>query len=413
MGPTLISDKSFLQSITVDESVWLDNFYLNIICPIFFSETLADLSKNVRSGRTPEQEVRIVSNKTPEMSIAVNAFHKDLCIANLGGYSITMDRRPLVPGGKPVESKDEKGVVFESPQEQLAFSRWQEEKFLDLERDYAKKWRDETEKIDYNKFLKICDQYRIEIPKCKSLEEAKCKAELLLNKYSSPMNFMKFVFTALDIPPQMFMQTYHEWGNLGCPSLNRFAPYAYYVLTIELFFHIAINSGFISGERKSNKIDISYLYYLPFCNLFVSTDKLHKRCAPLFMTENQEFLWGPDMKQDLKKIDLHYNELPDAVKEQGLHSFASQPPMEGDFLVSKIWDKYLPSWRNKRSIPQENLAKLQNSELHAKMKGLANAEELPPEKVDFLPDEADLMVIKRNISRKKGKWHQIGKHIIE
>ncbi len=155
MGPTLISDKSFLQSITVDESVWLDNFYLNIICPIFFSETLADLSKNVRSGRTPEQEVRIVSNKTPEMSIAVNAFHKDLCIANLGGYSITMDRRPLVPGGKPVESKDEKGVVFESPQEQLAFSRWQEEKFLDLERDYAKKWRDETEKIDYNKFLKI------------------------------------------------------------------------------------------------------------------------------------------------------------------------------------------------------------------------------------------------------------------
>jgi len=109
MGPILIFDKSFLQSLSIDESVWLDNFFISNICPIFFSETLADLEKSVRKGRTPEQEVRIISNKTPEMSIAINTFHQDLCFANLNGYEVKMDRRPILSGGKAVQSENKKG----------------------------------------------------------------------------------------------------------------------------------------------------------------------------------------------------------------------------------------------------------------------------------------------------------------
>lgn len=45
VGPILIFDKSTLQSLNVDESVWLDAFYLPNITPLFFIETLADLEK--------------------------------------------------------------------------------------------------------------------------------------------------------------------------------------------------------------------------------------------------------------------------------------------------------------------------------------------------------------------------------
>jgi hypothetical protein len=55
LGPILIFDKSFLQSLNVDEAVWLDNFFLTVITPLFFVETLADLEKEVHRGRTPEQ----------------------------------------------------------------------------------------------------------------------------------------------------------------------------------------------------------------------------------------------------------------------------------------------------------------------------------------------------------------------
>jgi hypothetical protein len=54
LGPILIFDKSFLQSLNVDEAVWLDNFFLTVITPLFFVETLADLEKEFHRGRTPE-----------------------------------------------------------------------------------------------------------------------------------------------------------------------------------------------------------------------------------------------------------------------------------------------------------------------------------------------------------------------
>ncbi len=60
MGPIVLFDKSFLQSLSLNESVFFDHFFLPVICPIFYVETLADLDKTVREGRTPEQEVGII-----------------------------------------------------------------------------------------------------------------------------------------------------------------------------------------------------------------------------------------------------------------------------------------------------------------------------------------------------------------
>jgi hypothetical protein len=68
MGPNTIFDKSFLQGLKVDESVWFDQHYTAIITPLFFVETLADLEKAVGEGHSPEDEVGHIANKTPEQS---------------------------------------------------------------------------------------------------------------------------------------------------------------------------------------------------------------------------------------------------------------------------------------------------------------------------------------------------------
>ena len=52
MGPILIFDKSTLQGLNPDEAVWLDNFFISNITPLFYTETLADLTKEMRNGRT-------------------------------------------------------------------------------------------------------------------------------------------------------------------------------------------------------------------------------------------------------------------------------------------------------------------------------------------------------------------------
>ncbi len=50
MGPSALFDKSFLQSLSVDESVWFDHFFSANISPLFYIETLADLDKEMSRG---------------------------------------------------------------------------------------------------------------------------------------------------------------------------------------------------------------------------------------------------------------------------------------------------------------------------------------------------------------------------
>src|SRR6266404_351017 len=65
-GLHLIFDKSAIQSFSVDETNWLDHFYTTVITPLFYAEVLADLEKQVSTGKTPEQVVGALAHKTPD-----------------------------------------------------------------------------------------------------------------------------------------------------------------------------------------------------------------------------------------------------------------------------------------------------------------------------------------------------------
>ena len=85
MGPITLFDKSFLQALSTDEAVWFDNFFYPVIAPLFYIETLADLWKKPREGKTAEQEVGIIAAKTPQMRGGPCYFHHQLCINDLLG----------------------------------------------------------------------------------------------------------------------------------------------------------------------------------------------------------------------------------------------------------------------------------------------------------------------------------------
>jgi hypothetical protein len=92
-------------------------------------------------------------------------------------------------------------------------------------------------------------------------------------------------------------------------------------------------------------MDIAYLFYLPFCQVFISGDRLHRRCAPLFMREDQEFVWGLDLKADLGRMNAHYLALPESERARGVMKFAKGPPKTGDFLTARIYDRFGDHWR--------------------------------------------------------------------
>jgi hypothetical protein len=77
-GPHLIFDKSALEALAPDEAVWLDQFFLSNITPLFFIETLADLEKEMRKGRRPEAVVGSLAEKTPDMQSTASVHHSRL-----------------------------------------------------------------------------------------------------------------------------------------------------------------------------------------------------------------------------------------------------------------------------------------------------------------------------------------------
>src|SRR5207302_5301244 len=123
-------------------SLFFDKFFLSVLCPIFHVETLADLAKAEREGRTPEQEVGFIADKTPELNVGICAGHQMICLNSFLGDEMPMDGRVPKAMGREVRVHGQRGVVYEPSAEEQAYSRWQERRFLEVERRFAKSWRD-------------------------------------------------------------------------------------------------------------------------------------------------------------------------------------------------------------------------------------------------------------------------------
>jgi hypothetical protein len=89
MGPVVIFDKSALQALSMDESVWLGAFFSANIVPLFYVETLADLAKDLGADKSAEDLVGLLADKTPSDAYP-NVHHRELLLAELAGIEIPM-----------------------------------------------------------------------------------------------------------------------------------------------------------------------------------------------------------------------------------------------------------------------------------------------------------------------------------
>jgi hypothetical protein len=413
MGPIALFDKSFLQSLSVDESVWFDHFLYPTISPLFYVETLADLTKSTGpSGRTAEDEVRIIANKTPVLSGGPCVHHKELCLQNLMGRPVPMNGQIPMAGGRPVRAPDGKrGVVFDEAPEAQAFTRWQHSEFREIERRFAASWRHMLTTLDLPAVADRMRKLGISSKDCKSVEEAHAIAVGLVHQREKPFEQMALLFAFLDVPAHMQRPIIERWGIDQFRPLADYAPYAAHVLVVELFFQIALAANLISAERASNRVDIAYLCYLPFCMIFVSGDKLHRKCAPVFLRKDQEFVWGPDLKAELGRVDKVFSELPPEQLERGLMRFAPVPIGGPSDLLIGLWDRHTPGWRrkidNKATVPMEPEAE---KRLVERLKQFTSGP-TDDSAITADADELDQMAIQRFVPKQKGKWWLLPKDL--
>jgi hypothetical protein len=412
MAPNTLFDKSFLQSLSVDESVWFDHFLSPVVCPLFFVETLADLSKTSLSGkRTAEAEVRVIADKTPVLTGTPCAHHAQLCISNLLGREIPMNGRIPVAGGKTVRAQSGKtGVVFSAAPEAEAFSRWQREEFGDVERLFATQWRDMLSKLDLPRVAEGMRKLGVSSKSCKTMQQAYDIAEAVIQSREDPFDQAALLFSFVSVPQPVQVAILKRWSIDSYRPLSKFAPFAAHVLKVELFFQIALAANLISTERASNRVDVAYLCYLPFCNIFVSGDKLHRACSEVFLRKDQDFVWGADLKLELGRQNAEFSNKPSAEKEKGLMQFAPSPIETSDGLLVGLWDKHMPGWRN-RNDNQINLSAEAERKLVAQLKELKHAPQVGEVEDDELVGGVEEISIERRVPKRKGNWWLLPKDL--
>jgi len=381
----------------------LDNFYRSNITPLFFVECLADLEKAIRSNSTPEQLVGSLATRTPESQSYPNVHHATILRAELAGrFDLkTVHGRVMLAGGRHVQLGDKKGVVFERSSEAEAVSRWGKREFLELERNIARQWRRALTNIDLNAMTQSVMDSLGPWRRPKSLQDARMMADTIFDNIDSEW-LIRFGLKVLGAP-ETVEHVVNTWVHKRRPPLRDHLPYFAFMLSINIFFCLVLPTQLLSKVKPSHMIDLAYLYYLPFCSVFTSKDNFHADIVPLFLSSEQTFVNGTQLKEDLRRLVAHYETLPEDVLKTGLIHFAAYPPDDTGFLVTRLWDKYLPGWRAARDKPKPVRDPEEEKRLVEEINRQTDSPELQPSDEHDI-DKMDYATVRRTVYPKKGRW---------
>jgi hypothetical protein len=405
-GPSLIFDKSSLESLNLDKAVLMNNFYMSTITPLFFVECLADLEKTIRSKSTPEQLVGSLADRTPEAQSSPNVHHTTILKAELSRQFdlSTVYGRVVLAGGEPAQLGDKKGFVFRRSPEAEALERWTKREFLEVERNIAKEWRRSMVKTVMGELRR----WR----KPKTLGDAKHIADTIIDAMD-PEWLLRFDLDLLGVPKATDW-VIQDWIARRRPPLRQHMPYFIFMLTINIFFCLVLPTQLLRNVKPSHHVDLAYLYYLPFCAVFTSKDSFQAQIVPLFLSPMQDFVNGIEFKEDLKKLNALYSALPDEVLRTGLINFAAIPPEDTGFFVTRMWDKYLPLWRAIKVQTEQGRERDPEEEkrLLEEIKQLSESPDLQTHDEHNI-DRVNYVELERSVHLKKGKWLRFSEEQIQ
>jgi len=373
MGPTIILDKSSLQSLSQSEINFLFKHYYVVVTPILIIEILGDL---VKKG-SKENEVKQLANKLLSHDSQINTYYKPIVISSFRGQKISMDGRAIINGGIPIYAKNgTQGIFFEEPAETIALRNWQRGIFTSIEETLAQRWRETTRTLDLEDYKQKHKELIRNMPMIKNFGELALFVEDHVSD-SEPdiqLSYINYLMGELSFSQRLKDTIYERWLKEKTHLFSNFAPYAFYCFKANMIFYFGIFSDLIS-TKATNKIDLEYLYYLPFCQVFSSGDKLHKNICRLLMRRNQDFVGRDKLKSDLKWLSEEWDSLDEDQKIQRKNDYGNYPPNNHKSITSQLWEKHMKPWKPGMGNLLAKMTKVKQQRLVEHIKPLINAVE--------------------------------------
>ncbi|HPO15861.1 MAG TPA: SEC-C domain-containing protein [Candidatus Hydrogenedentes bacterium] len=380
-GPCIILDKSAFQSLKKSESFILHKYFFVNVPPVLVLEIIGDLKK-LSLKKDPHKMVSEYAGKLLLSNGFVNTHFTQLLTSSLKGEPVFMDGRPLIGMGRSsyVEGQG-KGVVIDCSPELEAVNRWKDGNFLKSEEILAERWRNITQGINLEYLRQKLRAKALRIPRVEIPEELIEMVDDFLSNISNPIGELYWLFLELGVAPNTIERASLRWQNCGYTNLVSFAPYAHHCVRVSLFFYMGLfhNCPF-TGTRATNKIDLEYLYYLPFCNVFASGDNFHVRICRVFLRKDQSFVGRDDLKRDLAAIDSLWVKFTPNQK-----AYIWPPEREGS-IVLDLWKKHVAPVRSDDQNLAFLMSKEKQEEILSRLKLIkATAQQNASSQYDFSP----------------------------
>jgi len=343
----ILLDKSSFQALSRDEIGFLAKHYSLVIPPILIIEIAADLSKRVAGDTSLSKgQVVMLSKKLLECQSPINIDHRLACEHNLLGQAVLMDGRPLVGNARRVKAKDGTwGIFIDEDPLWKDIRRWSNSDFTQDEHTTAENWRDLTRGLDLEGLRNRFVPSLLKVKDFMSLRQLGQLFDIRLEE-KDPSLEMGLIETALMLVranQETRNSVFQKWHDRGLPSVKQFSPYAHYCARTLMLFTGALGCDSITPKR-TNYVDLFYLYYLPFCMVFSSRDAFQSEFSKHLMRDDQTFIHGDELKRDLRAIADDWDALADQQKEERAYDFGSYPPLNPESPTHQVWQKYMRPW---------------------------------------------------------------------
>lgn len=386
MGPALFLDKSTLQSLSFEELALLRRHFNVPTVPVAAMEILADLKKPARERPSEEVVMRLADKLLPSQSVMV-VHCRTLLEADLCGHAIEMGHRPYVDQGRQVRHEDgTTGYIRQPSREEKAIERWRKGEFTEAEELLAAQWRESSSGRNLDSLKNALASNAMPDEPISTMEAAKAHADALLAVEPGGSDLVRLAIGLGGLSSGAANRTWFRWATTGSRSLQELAPYAYYFLRVNYIFFVALGAGLVT-TRGTNAIDLEYLFYLPFHEVFASSDKFHETMTPCLLTRGQMFIPGSRLKRDLTEQVDRWKSMTTVEQDNEMRRFRTQPIDEGSYIY-EIWKTCRPNWTPTEIRPVETTVEEQQ-ELLDRMK---RYQEAPDSEGDISEGESDFMM---------------------
>jgi hypothetical protein len=152
----LLFDKSAFESLTHEEHLTALRYFRPNVTPVLVNEIVADLAKEYKGQRPPDERVAILASKFFGSGEPVSLAHRYIIQGDLFGNAVPMTGR-IIPENA-IEHEDNTGevsVFVDLAEANFTIMRLATNVANDADRRFARAWRERAATLSFDKFSRL------------------------------------------------------------------------------------------------------------------------------------------------------------------------------------------------------------------------------------------------------------------